>query len=69
MRVREYKSFGEHRGVTLYYNDVIITVGEENYASLEYKCHLQNHNKSIYLSHEEISCLLNLQRIIKEETK
>ncbi|PGL88573.1 hypothetical protein CN926_00795 [Bacillus thuringiensis] len=67
--MRERKPFGEYRGVTLFYNDTIITVGEPDYASLEYKCHLQNHNKSIYLYHEEIACLLNLQRLIKEETK
>lgn len=67
--MREYKPFGEYKGVTFFYNDVIITVGEINYVSLEYKCHLQNYNKNIYLSHEEIACLLNLQRLIKEETK
>ncbi len=67
--MREHRPYGDYKGVTLYYNDVIITVGEMHPASLEYKCHLQNHNKSIYLYHEEIACLLNLQRLIKEETK
>lgn len=67
--MREYKHYGDYRGVTIFYNDVIITVGKMNYASMEYKCHLQNHNKSIYLTHEEIASLLNLQRLIKEETK
>lgn len=67
--MREHKPFGEYKGVTLFYNDIIITVGEPDYPRYEYKCHLQNYNKSIYLCHEEIACLLNLQRLIKEETK
>lgn len=61
--------FGHYRGTTLYYNDTIITVGEPDYPSLEYKCHLQNHNKSIYIGHWEIESLLNLQRLIKEATQ
>jgi hypothetical protein len=67
--MREREAFGDYRGVTLFYNDVIITVGEPDYAMLECKCHLQNHNKSIYIGHCEIKSLLNLQRLIKEETK
>lgn len=61
--------FGHYRGTTFYYNDTIITVGEPDYPSLEYKCHLQNHNKSIYIGHWEIESLLNLQRLIKEATQ
>lgn len=67
--IRRYYPFGHYQGMTLYYNDTIITVSTPEFRSLQYKCHLQNHNKSIYLSHEEIACLLNLQKIIKEETK
>lgn len=67
--MRENKPFGDYKGVTLYYNDVIITVGEPDYLRLEYKCHLQNHNKSIYIGHWEIESILNLQRLIKEATQ
>lgn len=58
-----------YKGYTLYYADTIITVGKEDFSRLAYKCHLQNHNKSIYLSHEEIACLVNVQRRIKEATQ
>lgn len=67
--MREYYPFGHYRGVMVYYNDVIVIVGEWRPERLEYKCHLQNYNKSIYITHEEIACLLNLQKLIKEETK
>lgn len=67
--MRHYFPFGHYKGYTLFYNDTIITVGEPDYPRMDYKCHLQNHNKSIYLSHEEIACLLNLQELIKEETR
>lgn len=67
--MRENKPFGDYKGITFYYNDVIVTVGKPDYPSWEYKCHLQNYNKSIYISHQEITCLLNLQRMIKEATK
>lgn len=67
--MREYYPFGHYQGTTLYYNDTIITVGDPDYARLEYKCHLQNHNKSICIGHWEIENILNLQRVIKEATK
>lgn len=67
--MREHRPYGDYKGVIVFYNDTIITVGELDHPSLQYKCHLQNHNKSIYLYHEEIASLLNLQRLIKEATQ
>lgn len=69
MRNNVYHQFGHYQGYTLFYNDTIITVGYPDYPRRAYLCSLQNHNKKIMLSHEEIACLLNLQRIIKEETQ
>ncbi|WDS60586.1 hypothetical protein BC6_00071 [Bacillus phage BC-6] len=67
--MRQYRPFGYYKGYTLFYNDTIITVGEPDFPYMCYKCHLQNHNKSIYLYHEEIACLVNLQELIKEATQ
>jgi len=64
----KFEPFGGYKGTMLYYNDVIITVGEPDPCRLQYKCHLQNYNKYIMLSHEVIASLLYLQATIKKET-